>query len=161
VTPADQLEGVRRPFKFWSFMMITVEIGEPRPSRVCPDCGAEVQTVHGFVYQNGAPFAVYHAAFSRAHYDQGANARIAVGDWSEGADPNTRIPFGLEIRATPTEYQFGFIGPDSSMWGQSELMGPMLTREQALAHPQRDVILHIAEHVVHEDARIYEFLQGA
>jgi len=27
------------------------------------------------------------------------------------------------------------IGPDSSMWGQSELMGPMLARELALAHP--------------------------
>jgi hypothetical protein len=34
----------------------------------------------------------------------------------------------------------------------------MLARDNALVHPRKDEVLHIAEHVVREDARIKAFL---
>jgi hypothetical protein len=140
--------------------VLTIELGDPRPSDRCPDCGAEVELVYGFVHADGAPHAVYHASYSRAHYEQGASLRIVVGDWSDSAAPDSRIAFGLEIRASGPEYEFMLVGPDRSTWAETTLAGPMLSREQALAHPYKEEVFHIAEHIIHEDARLFEFLQS-
>jgi hypothetical protein len=140
--------------------MLTIELGDPKPSQRCPDCGAEVEMVFGFVYSDGVPHAVYHASYSSAHRDEGASLRIVVGDWSDNAPPASRTSFGLEVRASGREYEFMLVGPSRSAWRATAFAAPMLSREDALAHPYKQEVFHIAEHIIHEDARLFEFLQS-
>ncbi|NIM93688.1 MAG: hypothetical protein GTO18_08255 [Anaerolineales bacterium] len=140
--------------------MLTIEIGDPRDSSACPDCGAEIQSVFGYIYENNDALAIYDAAFSQAHYDQGASIRIIIGDWSEDTEPLLRHSFGLEVRVKSEEFEIMLVGPDRSMWGESDLASPMLSREQALSHPEKSRIFHIVEHIIHEDPRIHEFFSG-
>ena len=112
----------------------------------------------GLVHRDGMPRAVYDATYSRAHHDRGASLRIILGDWSEGALPAARTSFELEVRASGSEYEFMLVGPDQSPWDPATLAAPMLSREKALAHPSKDEVFHIAEHIIHEDARLFEFL---
>jgi len=137
----------------------TVELGDQRPSHRCPDCGAENEVTHGFIYRDTDAFALYHGMFSRAHYDRGVSLRIIVGDWSEGASADSRLSFGVEVRSGAKDYEFMLVGADSSAWPDSNLSAAMLTREQALVHPFKQEIFHAAEHIIHEDPRIRAFLQ--
>ena len=138
--------------------MLTVHLGDPNPSHSCPDCGAEVEVVSGSVHLDGIPLAVYDASYCRAHHDRGASLRIIIGDWSEGTPLEARASFGLEVRALGSEYEFMLAGADRSAWGSTSFAGPMLTRDQALAHPAKGDVFHIAELIIHEDTRLFEFL---
>jgi hypothetical protein len=47
-----------------------------------------------------------------------------------------------------------------SPWGDTPLLGKMLEREQALAHPALKGVVHVAEHIVRDDPRVRNFLDS-
>src|SRR4051812_25670768 len=95
---------------------ITLEPGEDLEPVPCACCGTLTHRVYGFVYRSGDAYSVYHASWSPAHSDRGANVSLKFGDWSEGAGPSARFQIALEIRPTPSEYQFEFLDPAGSAW---------------------------------------------
>src|SRR5262249_14816162 len=139
---------------------ITLELGESIDPIVCDCCGSTIHRVHGFVYRKGDAYSVYHASWSPAHTARGANVALQFGDWRETAGPADRYRVGLEIRLANDQYQFGFLNPQDSAWLKSNQV-PMLTRAEALAHPNQKEFLHVAEHVLFGDSRLKAGVDGA
>ena len=132
---------------------ITVRPGEELEPIRCLCCGGDARRVSGSVYRNGDVYSLYHASWSPAHADRGANVALEFGDWSEGTGPEDRFRVGLAITPGASGYQFAFIDPsDSARADSSE--GRMLSREGALEHPGKEEILRVAEHVLRNDRRI-------
>lgn len=139
-------------------MSLQLEAGETdRPTR-CACCGSVSRTVHGFIYKEGDAYAVYYAGWSEGHPDRGVTMAIAVGEWGEQSDASVRVSVGVEARTTASEIQFAVLDPEQSPWARTDLLGTMLTRPTALAHPMLPAIFELAEHIVTNDERVASFL---
>lgn len=134
--------------------VLTLELGPEDPPTKCVCCGKTSRIVHGFVYRNGDAYSVYYAGWSEGHPDRGVTMAIAIGEWAEGSSASERVSMGLEARATETQIQFTVLNPEQSPWHKMDLLGEMLSREQALKHPALKEIFEVAEHVVRDDARV-------
>jgi hypothetical protein len=86
---------------------------------------------------------------------------IAVGEWAEGSSSADRVSMGVCATSTPSSVNFTVLNPNESPWSDTPLLGKMLGREPALAHPALAEVMHIAEHVVRDDARVRRFLDVA
>lgn len=140
---------------------LRLEIGEAAEAAPCECCGAASRTAHGFVFRDGDAYAVYYAGWSDRHPERGVTMAIAVGEWAEDSSPNDRVSIGVCATATPTSINFRALSADESPWSDTPLLGKMLERVQALAHPAWREVLRVAEHVVRDDARIDHFLHGS
>ena len=139
-------------------MNLQLEAGEAdRPTR-CDCCGRVSRTVHGFIYKDGDAYAVYYAGWSEGHPDRGVTMAIAVGEWTDDSTTSDRVSVGIESRSTASEIQFSVLEPEQSPWGHTELLGAMLARPKALAHPVLPEIFEVAEYVVAHDERVASFL---
>jgi hypothetical protein len=138
---------------------ITLELGENIDPVVCDCCGSPIHRVYGFVYRSGDAYSMYHASWLPAHAARGANVALQFGDWSQAAGPADRYRVGLEIRTTSDEYQFAFLNPEDSAWRESNEV-QMLRRDEALAHPDRNEFLHVAELVLFGDSRLKAEVDG-
>ncbi len=140
---------------------ISLEMGEARKPCVCECCGIPIETTHGFIYRNDDAFAVYQAAWCEGHPENQVNSRIEVGgDWGNAADRPKHAFFGVLIFQKLEETAFSFLEPEESQWFSPETANAFLSRAAALAHPLKDEIFHIAEHMARDDARIRAFLDG-
>lgn len=139
-------------------MNLELEEGEPdRPTR-CDCCGRVSRSVHGFIYKDGDAYAVYYAGWSEGHPDRGVTMAVAVGEWDEDSDASNRVSVGLEARSSVSEIQLGVLEPERSPWANTELLGAMVARRAALAHPRLPEIMEVAEYVVTCDERVSSFL---
>jgi hypothetical protein len=139
---------------------LTVEPGEALEPLHCSCCGGDTQRVVGSVHRNGDAYSVYHASWSPAHSDRGANVALEFGDWSEGAGPESRFRVGLAITPKASGYQFAFMDPSESAWSSSSA-SRMLSREGAWEHPGKEEILQVAEQVLLNDRRIQNGIDNA
>src|SRR5512136_2346923 len=128
--------------------MLTIELGQEKEPTSCPCCGGVRQSAYGFVYRDGDAYAIYHATWSESHPEAGIDIAIDFDEWGESSGLETRYSIGLLVRSTESHYQFQFLAPKDSAWSGSEDRGRMLTREEALSHPQKNEFLHVAEHII-------------
>ena len=84
---------------------------------------------------------------------------IAVGEWTEGTSPADRVSIGMRATPTPATVDFMVMNPTESPWSDTPLLGKMLGREQALAHPALKEVVHVADHIVRDDTRVRNFLE--
>jgi hypothetical protein len=147
--------------KEMSVARITIELGEAKEPTYCECCGNKTLTVHGFVYNNNDAHAVYFASWTIGHMEKGVTIAIGLGEWGDGASLSQRRSVGLECRTTEEQIQFAVIDPEQSPWGCSEFLGRMLHRDAALKDVEIKEFFHIAEHLVHDDPRISEFINEA
>jgi hypothetical protein len=139
-------------------MNLQLEAGEAdRPTR-CECCGRVSRTVHGFIYKDGDAYAVYYAGWSEGHPDRGVTMAVAVGEWDDNSDASDRVSVGLEAWSAVSKIQFAVLEPEQSPWANTDLLGAMLARPTALAHPVLPAIFEVAEHVVTCDERVASFL---
>ena len=139
---------------------MTVKPGEDLEPVECACCGSDTHRVSGSVYRNGDIYALYHAGWSPAHPERGANVELEFGDWGERAGPEDRFRVALAITAGPSGYQFAFIDSSESAWLNST-ESRMLSREGALEHPGKEEILQVAEHVLRNDRRLQDGIADA
>ncbi|MBI4987355.1 MAG: hypothetical protein HZC23_00920 [Rhodocyclales bacterium] len=139
--------------------MLTIEFELARESN-CECCGGCTTALTRFVYRDGDAHAVYYAHFSNNHPERVVVATISLGEWGEGATPEQRVAFTLEIRSNENEYQVGLIDAAESPWRDVKLIGRTLDRSEALVHPLVDEAFHITDHIVAEDRPIYEYLNA-
>jgi hypothetical protein len=137
---------------------ITIKFEKPQKDDPCPCCGGRTTRVTRFVYSDGDAHAVYYAAFSDKHTDRRVSVAISLGEWGEGSTPAERTAFALQIRAARNEYQVSVMDARYSQWKDVEILGKMLDRKEALAHPMIEEIFHISDHIVEDDLIVKRYL---
>lgn len=131
--------------------MLQLERGNESIHR-CGCCGKQSHTLRGFLSDDG-PVGVYFAGYTEGHEPQEGTIIVSLGDWSEGAAPSAREAFVTKVRVLDGQPQVMLVGPDDSPWGDLDVLGPMLTREEALAHPRKQDCFHAIDHILAEDDR--------
>ena len=131
--------------------MITIEVDEPPKTARCDCCGGTTTRLTRFVEKDGDAFAVYYAAFSDEHPEREMKLAVGLGDWDDDAAPEDRRAFALVMRSVEGEYQVRVVDADESPWRNAEIIGRMLDREEALAHPWIGDVFHITDHIVEDD----------
>jgi hypothetical protein len=125
---------------------------------MCEHCGEPYRVIHGFVYAAGEPFAVYHAGLYSRHPDDRASLAVSLGDWSESATGAERERMGIEAWPTPERIEMHIDRRNETPWGDSDVLGRMMERDEALAHARRAEYLQVAEFVVLHDERLRQHL---
>ena len=88
------------------------------------------------------------------HPEAGAQVALDLGDWTDSAGPGDRFRVCVQVWLSKSEFRFGFMNRQESVWWGSNLVGRSLSRAEALAHPDKPSFLHVAEHVVRDDPRV-------
>lgn len=136
-----------------------VEIGENRNASICPCCGRASRIGHGFVFKYGDAHAVYYAAWSEAHPEKRVSLALAIGEWGDESTNKDRICFGLEVWEGTEEILFRVIDPEESPWPETDLMGKMISRDEALTHQLLKEVFVIVEEVLRSHSAIREYLE--
>lgn len=143
--------------------MLELEFDEPS-SFACDCCGGRTTRLTRFVYRDGSAYAVYYASFSDNHPERTVKVIVSIGswgDWDGGESPPDRAAFAMEIRSGADGYEVVVASAVNSPWADSRILGAMLDRAQALAHPWIKEVFHITDHMVLEDQPLKQFLDQA
>ncbi|KAB7609821.1 hypothetical protein F9L33_15480 [Amylibacter sp. SFDW26] len=136
-----------------------IEMGEADHSSFCECCDQEASTTHGFVYKDDDAYAVYYATWSQKHETKYVNFAIAVGEWGDNSSNMDRTCFGLEVYDNKDKLDFRVIEPEGSPWGETDLLGKMLSRQESLEHCLKDEIFLIIEKVINNDILLNEYFE--
>jgi hypothetical protein len=134
------------------------DVGEKGINSVCPCCGKPSCTGHGFIYKDGDAYAVYYVGWSVSHSEKKVSFALAIGEWGDDSTSEDRNCFGLEAYDEVDEIQFRVVDPDESPWPRTDLLGDMLTREEALRHPLIKEVFLLAEEIIRNHSAVREYL---
>ena len=140
--------------------MIEIEF-EPPSIELCECCGAETVTLTRFVLEDGSAHAVYYAQYSRGHETGVVSGLVSLGNWSDSATPDERLAFPLQLWASNDNCNVAFVDARDSPWSDVTFMGRLLDREEALAHPWRAEVFHLADRIVRDDPQVKALLDEA
>jgi hypothetical protein len=135
--------------------MIRIEF-EPPHETTCECCGAATTRLTRFVYNDDGAYAVYYASYGSTHPEE-VKAVVSVGEWGDGSTPADRVAFPLTLWQNESEYGVTVGEAASSPWKGVELLGEMLSREEALGHPRISDVFHITDHIFAEDPDLRSF----
>lgn len=134
-----------------------IEVGNEEESR-CACCGNKSSTGHGFVYRNNHAYAVYYCAWSLSHAEKTVSFALAIGEWDDASTVDDRVCFGIEAKENESQILFRVLSPDESPWPNTNLLGNMLARENALNHEKISEIFTILEEVMRGHPAIRDYL---
>jgi hypothetical protein len=133
---------------------LTIEpIGNLRPS-TCECCGRQTLGGNGFVSEDGNALAIYFATLFTDHEDKRVSLAIGIGEWNDDGSRRFGTAFGMDVFTTESEIRMKIIDATESPWGKTKLLGPLLDREEALAHHLKAKMFQIADHIVLHDPKI-------
>lgn len=136
--------------------MTEIEFPEPEIS-ICECCGGTMTRLTRFVTQDGDAFAIYYAAFSTEHPENGVIGVISIGEWWDGSSPDSRKTFAFRLWEGEENYNVSITDARESDWKDVDLIGQKLSRDDALAHPLIGDVFHITDHITDEDPDIRAF----
>jgi len=139
--------------------MLKIEFETPNVS-TCKCCGGQTTSLTRFVYRKNDAHAVYYASFSDNHLDRLVDVVVSLGEWGDNSTPAQRRAFALTIRASDTQYVVTLVDAKQCPWRDTELIGRVLDREQALADPWIKMVFHVTDHIVTEDIPVKRYLGG-
>jgi hypothetical protein len=122
----------------------------------CSCCDAPFQVSRGGVYRDGVPIGLYLAAM---HGCDLRMALLAIALQTDPHNPEATTSIALDIWSTDTEIQMSVTDPEDSPWREEQYLGPILTREQALASPLLPIFFTIADQIALQDP-VNRFLNG-
>ncbi|MGZ3417820.1 MAG: hypothetical protein ACXWUG_25925 [Polyangiales bacterium] len=125
----------------------------------CGCCGKRSHTIRGFLSEDG-PVGVYFAGYTEGHEERIGTLIVSLGDWSEEATPASRVAFVTKVRVLDGQPQVMLVDPEDSPWDDIEILGRLLTREEALAHPMKATCFHAIDHILAEDDRFTRYFEG-
>jgi len=131
---------------------------EPPRFGACGCCGGKTTSLVRFVLRDGAPYAVYYAAFSENHPAAGVKALVSLGDWSAAGSPERRTAFALHLALSPAGYHVDLLDGEDSLWRTATLVGRLLSRDEALVHPLLGEALQVADEMVAQDPEVRAYL---
>ena len=141
--------------------MLTLEFEPEHESGPCECCGGRTTSLTRFVHKDGDAYAIYYAQFSNNHPEHSVLATVSLGPWGEGAVPEQRVAFALELRSSQSQYEVAVIDADRSPWREAKIIGRTLNRDEALKHPMLAEVFHITDHMVLEDMPLKAYLNAA
>ncbi|MBJ6127709.1 hypothetical protein [Microvirga splendida] len=140
---------------------VSIDPGENEQAILCDCCGRRTIRVNGFVDRQGWACAVYFAVWTEGHIqEQGLDVIISVGGWGEGMSHHPRHLIALRCRVTGGFPQFMILDPVehgiAKDWATEEtkFLGTLVSREEALHHPDMKEVFRLAEHIIYNDQRI-------
>lgn len=136
----------------------SLKIGEDCKSSICQCCDRKSFLGHGFIYKNGDAYAVYYAGWSPSHAEKKVSFAIATGEWDDNSTVADRTCFGLEAYDANENIIFRLIEPVNSPWNNTELLGKMISRDNALSNPLKKEVFDIVEYVIHNHNSIKKYL---
>lgn len=134
-----------------------IEMSEPSASR-CDCCGGLTVRLTRFVYRDGDAFAVYYAAYSNNHPDAEIAMLVSLGRWDEGSEPSQRSAFYCRVRPTKASYEVSLGDAEHSAWGDANIIGAKLSREDALRHPLKATAFEVLDEAFEQDRSLLGFL---
>jgi hypothetical protein len=137
--------------------VLTIEFGKT-DSRSCDCCGGTTTTLTRFVYKYGNAYAVYLAAFSDNHPDRTVKLVVGLGPWGAGCQASGRIAFALDLRVFGDQFEVMVTDAAQANWSDAAILGTMLDRQAALAHPWIREAFHLVDHLVVEDSPVRDYL---
>ena len=135
---------------------------EPAPEvteQVCADCGRPFSSVHGFLYDEGDAYAVYHALLQTEHPLTVADIALSFGSWDEDATGDDRNRVGLRVWPEGEELKMHITDASESGWGDSETFGRMLSRRDVMGTDRQTEALTAVEFVIERDPRVADHLR--
>ncbi|MCA1621580.1 MAG: hypothetical protein LC795_20370 [Acidobacteria bacterium] len=141
--------------------MLTIDVDEPPATTRCECCGGTTTRLTRFVNRDGDAFAVYYAMFSDDHPEREILLAVGLGDWDDEAPPEDRRAFALVMRSGEEAYEVTVVDAAESPWRDSAILGRMLDRDEALAHPWIEDVFHITDHMVKDDPAIKSYFEDA
>lgn len=136
-----------------------IEIGENKNASTCHCCGKKSCVGHGFVYKNDDAYAVYYAGWTDAHLDKKVSIALAIGEWEDDSTSDDRTCFGVEVSEGQDEILFRVVEPSESPWSDTDLLGPMQSREKGLSNPLLKEVFEIAENILRDHIALREYLE--
>jgi len=140
--------------------MLSFELNPPGESEPCSCCGGKTTSLTRFVYKDGDAHAIYYARFSDNHPERSVLATVSLGEWGEGANPEQRVAFALQLRSAPSQFEVEVLDSAQSPWREAKVIGHTLDRAEALKHPLLPEVFHITDHMVVEDKPLKAYLDG-
>jgi hypothetical protein len=98
--------------------------------------------------------------FTAGHDSPHIAGLISLGAWGDGALPEDRLAFPFRLWAAADAYNVGLMDASESPWAEVAYLGRLLDRNEALAHPWRDEVFHITDHITREDREAVAFLSS-
>jgi hypothetical protein len=142
--------------------MLSIEFEPPATdTEPCKCCGGRTTRLARFVYSDGDAYAVYYAQFSDNHPNRYVSVLISIGEWGNDAPPSDRVAVYIRIWTTAENYQVSVRDAVESPWGEVDIFGPTLNRDEALAHPRIKDVFHLSDHIVTDDLPVIEYLSRA
>jgi hypothetical protein len=138
--------------------MFEIETTEPRFT-VCGCCDKPLTNVTGFAARDGEAWAIYKGCFGESHPEKGVYFGIGIDDVGDSPEWKGRVAFSFWLRVENDEYRTTVIDKGESPWNNSNVLGPMLDRSEALSHQLLQEVFHLVDHIVKEDPAIKELFE--
>ena len=135
---------------------VTLRIDErTENTRPCLDCGLEFPHITGFVAGARGAHAVY---FASTHTHSAGTVRIDVtlGTWGTDPPADDHVTFSCELRANGARAMDGPV----SLSDCPPILGRILSRDEALAHPRVDDFWAVVDAVGDQDPAVHEEVYG-
>lgn len=134
-----------------------IEMSDPSASH-CECCGGLTVRLTRFVFRDGDAFAVYYARYSNNHPENLVDFLVSIGEWGEGSRPDQRASFFCRVRPANGSYEVMLGDAAESAWGEAEIIGQKLSREQALRHPLKATAFEVLDQAFETDRSLAGFL---
>ncbi len=136
-----------------------IELTDPDLSH-CTCCGGLTVRLTRFVERDGSTVAAYYAMYSNNHPDNELAMLVSLGPWGEDVGPEDRAAFYCKVRVTEDSYQVMLGDAATSAWSGATLMGTLLSREAARAHPWKSTAFEVLDHGFARDFALGDAKEG-
>ena len=115
----------------------------------CPDCGRAIHEGEGILVGDGVDMAWYAYRWSEGH---DARFSLAVAGVTDGHMRDGFVVLSASLRGG--NLAFSVMEEAESPWGDSEQLGRVLSREEALEGPLYPDLFPLADAIVAHDTRL-------
>lgn len=133
---------------------MTSFVAEQRGDEVtedCPDCGRPIHEGEGILVADGEDLAWYAYRWSEGH---DCRFQLAVAGVTDDEMRDGFVVLSASLK--DGDLAFSVVELEDSPWGDSEQLGRVLTRAEALEGPLYPDLFPLADAIVAHDARLAE-----
>ena len=139
--------------------MSQITIDHQDVSQTCDHCHKTFDVSRGSVYEDGEGFSIYLAGMHECHSGRSVHLAIAVREGYKEFQETCAV--AMQVRATETDFEMFVADVKDSPWRGESYLGRMMDREEALNSPLKETFFHIADHVVADNPKVHEYLNGS